>query len=484
MEKKPRGRRLPDFALACMLALALAVLGAPALQAQALPAQAPAALSGASAADRWSIQLSGLRSAKLGSAWFDALLARQPVERSVEKKGEKLSYRGLPLSIVIAMVDGEDAKDPFVFDEALWKAGYSITLVARDGYSATFSTKDLAPDALMIAATEGGKIVAPMTVGDSPKNLWVRDLVAIETSLAPLPAAAEASAFRLALDINGTKASFSLAELEASELWLEDKGSYTTSAGTRYSGVYGGVGLRALLERYTALSPEDSIRFTATDGYEMTYPGSLVLDSKEGSWILAFKLDGDWLPKDPGFVRTVKVGPGDPNIDGHLSVRMVKTVTVKQKDFKDFALKLEGRANWTLDRSTIQSCVSCHKASVSFEKKGQVDSYAGFPAWLILGYVDDPSYAPHRQDKAIPPFDAAAAAAGYKVEFASTDGFMIGLDSRDLSHNDEVILALYKNGLSLPDSEFPLTLVWDRKAKLVPAGIKNARMITLIRAKF
>ena len=94
-----------------------------------------------------------------------------------------------------------------------------------------------------------------MTVGDTAKNLWVRDIASIETSLAPLPAAAEAAAFVLDLEINGTKASFTLAELQKSELYLEDKGSYTTSAGTTYSGVYGGVRLLALLEKYAKIAP-------------------------------------------------------------------------------------------------------------------------------------------------------------------------------------------------------------------------------------
>ncbi|MBL8967833.1 MAG: molybdopterin-dependent oxidoreductase, partial [Spirochaetaceae bacterium] len=349
---------------------------------------------------------------------------------------------------------------------------------------ATFSTKDLAPDALLLALTEDGAAVAPMTVGDSPKNLWVRDLVAIETSLAPPPAAQEASAFRLELDVNGTSASFALAELEKTDLYLEQKGSYTTSAGTRYSGIYGGARLRALLERYTKLSPEDSVKFVAMDGYEMTYPGSLVLDEKDGAWILAWKLDGEYLPKDPGYVRTVKVGAGDPNIDGHLSVRMVKKLVVKQKDFKDFSLSLDGKLRWELDRSTVQSCVSCHKRTVTFEKKGKVDTYTGFPAWLALGYVDDPKYAPHKQDKSFVVYDREAAAKGYPVGFAAADGFSISLDSRDLDRNDDVIIAMYKNDASLPDDEFPLTLVWDKDAKRIPAGIKNIRMLKSMKATF
>ena len=431
------------------------------------------AVSSATAKDEWVIKLEGVREGEIGSNYFASLLEKYGVEKTVEKKGAKFSYRGLPLKYLLAIIDGADATDPYTFDSALWAKGYDVTLVAKDGYSATFNTKDLAPEALLVATQENGQAVAPMTVGDSPKNLWTRDLASIETSLAPLPAASEAASFSLDLDINGVKASFTLADLEKSDLFLEDKGSYTTSAGTHYSGLYGGIKLRALIERYAKLSADDSVNFTAMDGYEMSYPGSLVLDEKDGTWLLAFRLDGDYLTKDPGFIRTIKVGPNDPNIDGHLSVRMVKKITVKQKDFKDFSVALEGKMWWNLDRSTIQSCVSCHKKTVTFEKKGQVDTYTGFPAWLALAYIDDPSYAPHKQDKSLAVYDAALAKKGYKVDFVAKDGFTVSVDAKDLDHNDDVIIAMYKNDANLPDNEFPLILVWDRNAKFVPAGIKN-----------
>jgi hypothetical protein len=467
------------------LAPAQATEPAPA-PAAAPAAEAPAvdATSAASEEPGWSIALSGLRSDSLEPGLYMKLLSdsRLAVEGKAERKGVAFTYRGIPLRYVLAMVDGADASLPYAFDEALWKRGYDVSLVASDGYTATFSTKDIAPDALVLAAYEDGKPVAPMIVGDSPKNLWVRSLAAIETSLAPSPEAAAADAFALDLDVNGSASSHSLKELEASELWLEEKGSYTTSAGTRYSGVYGGARLRNLIERYAILRPEDSVTFVAMDGYEMTYPGSRILDESDGAWILAWKLDGEYLPKDPGYVRTVKVGPSDPNIDGHLSVRMVKRIVVKQSDFKDFSVRLEGRMGWTLDRATLQSCVSCHKRTVNFERKGQSASYTGFPAYLALGYVDDPKYAPHKQDKSLPAYDSELAKTGYKVDFLASDGFSLALDSKELDRNEDVIIAMYKNDANLGEDEFPLVLVWDKDAKLVPAGIKNVKKLASIKA--
>ena len=50
------------------------------------------------------------------------------------------------------------------------------------------------------------------------------------------------------------------------------------------------------------VSKDDSITFIAMDSYEMAYPGSRILDEADGLWILAFRMDGDYLPKDPGFI--------------------------------------------------------------------------------------------------------------------------------------------------------------------------------------
>ncbi|MBU0927860.1 MAG: molybdopterin-dependent oxidoreductase [Spirochaetes bacterium] len=434
----------------------------------------------------WSVSLKGVREAELYQSYFDDAKkhASHYVEKVVEKKGVKTSYRGMPLRLAIAMVDGTEKDHAWLFDEQLWAAGYDVTLIAKDGYSATFNTKDLAPGALVIADLEDGKPIAPMIVGDSLKNLWVRDLARIETSLAPSALVAAAASFSLDIDINGAKASFSLAELEKLPIYTEGRGAYTTSAGTRYEGVYGGVRLLDLLRSYAEIAADDSVTFVAMDGYEMSYPGKTVLDSKDGEWLLAFRLDGDYLPKDPGYVRTIKVGPGTPNVDGHLSVRMVKKIVVKQKDFVDFELKLSGKMAFDLDRSTVQSCVSCHKRTVTFEKKGEVAEYTGFPLWLLLGYVDDAKYAPHKQDASIAPYSDAAADAGYAIDLVAADGFKVSVDSREVTRNDDLIVAMYKNGEKLPAGEAPLVLVWDRAAKKVPAGVKNIKMLASVGARF
>ena len=445
------------------------------------------AASAASAAADWSVSLKGLRSDSLSQAYYQKLKSagQHYLRKTVDKKGVSVEYSGLSLASILAMVDGSDSAHPFSFDAERWAEGYDIVLTAADGYSVSFSTKDLAPEALILADREADVYLAkPMTVGDAPKNLWVKDLVSISTSLAPVTASAEAKAFALELDINGTKASLSLADMEKDSAYIEGNGSYTTSAGTKYTNTYGGISLSALLGRYMDLKAQDAVTFVATDGYEMTYPGSLILDESDGKWLLAFKMDGDYLPKDPGYIRTIKVGPQTPNIDGHSSVKMIQRIVVSQEGFKDFNLSYSGKMEGSLDRSTVQSCVSCHGKEVAFERKDVKARYKGFPLHLLLAYADDPVYAPHKQGSEVLAYDAAAAKAGYGVEVIAEDGYSIKLDSRDLHNNNDIILAMYRESETLGPDEFPLVLVWDKNAARIPEGIKNVKRVSSIRLLF
>ena len=128
----------------------------------------------------------------------------------------------------------------------------------------------------------------------------------------------------------------------------------------------------------------------------------------------------------------------------------------------------------------MQSGVSCHKKTVHFERKNTSGIYTGIPVWRLLAYSDDPRYAPHRQDDSIRSYNDAAAAEGYRVTIIAADGFSVDLDSRELDKNDDVILAMYKEGEILEGEDWPLILVWDKDAEIVPDGIKPVRQIVEI----
>ncbi|MBN2050443.1 MAG: molybdopterin-dependent oxidoreductase [Spirochaetales bacterium] len=429
----------------------------------------------------WSVSLSGIRQDTLTASYFQDAKEHGShyVERVYERKGETNTYKGMPLWLICAMVDGPDGKHPYIFDEDLWKQGYDVTIVAADGYSATFNTVDLPPDAMILADSVDGEPVSPRIAGDIPGNLWVKDVVALELALG---SGGETEIFTLEMDINGEGFSYTLEDLEASPYYLEDMGSYTTSAGTTYTHRYGGVRFADLLSSYVKIEDDTTITVQAMDGYEMTYNGAQITDTSDGVWILAFKADGEYLPLDPGYIRTVKVGPGTPNIEGHSSARMVKKILVSAEPYRDFNLTMEGLINDVLDRQTVQAGISCHKTEVQYynKKSDEVIAYQGIPLWCLMAWSDDPDYAPHKQDKSILSYNAEAAEAGYSVVITASDGFSVTLDSRELHKNDQVILAMYREGKELAGDEWPLILVWDKDTAVVPQGIKAVKNVAKI----
>ncbi len=399
------------------------------------------------------------------------------VERQLEKKGETHSYRGIPLHLLIAMVDGPDNEHPYVFDVSKWEAGYDITITAADGYSVTFLSSDFSPEEIIVADEIDGKAIAPQLAGDIPGNLWVKDIALIEADLGATADGGEG--FTLKADIAGIQKEYTIEELEASPWYVEGTGSFTTSAGTTHTHTYAGITFAEFVNSFTTLEPDTTVTMIAMDGYEMTYSGEQLLDTTDGQWILAFKIDGEYMEFDPGYIRTVKIGPNNPNIEGHLSVKMIETIKATGEKFEDFSLHLKGKMEWDLDRQTVQSGISCHKTTVTYfnRKAGQEETYTGIPLHLLLAYADDPQHAPHHQDKSIISYNEEAAKTGYAVKISAADGFSITLDSKEIHGNNDVIIAMFKNGGPLPERERPLIIVWDKEAETVPAGIKPVRNI-------
>jgi hypothetical protein len=411
----------------------------------------------------WMILLAGVRQNELWQSdfelWKDSTDSYRFVE--LEKKGETNLYGGFPLSSVVAIVDDADGGMPYVFQADNWAEGYDITLTAADGYSYTFSTLDASADQIYLVDNIDGEPVPPQIAGNITTKAWVRDLAEIELSLAPVSLAA--NDFEFELDINGETSTYTIPELEAMPIYVEDRGSYTNSYGNTFDAVWGGVKLVPLLEAFMEVTPDTAIRVIAMDGYEMSFGGDMLLDQADGDWILAFRENGEYMPEDPGYIRLVKVGPDNPNIPGHASARMIKRIVTEGEPFRDFELTIEGRDGVEVfDRQTLQSGVTTNRNRVTYyDRRADVDvPYMGISVWRLLERLD-----------------------GYRaVTLEATDGFAVTLESAELAGNDDVILAMYTgpdDELLGPD-EWPLRLAWDKDADLVPDGIKSVRNVVRI----
>lgn len=436
----------------------------------------------------WTINVEGVRADAVEQLRLDEASVHPShfIELELEKKGVKSLYGGIPLRMVVAMADGTDAKHPYIFDEEAWNSGYDISLVAADGYTATFNTKDVPADALIIAVEVNGESIAPMIAGEVQSSLWVQNLAGVELDLKKQADADDD--FRLMLSANNETHSFTLPELESSPLYIEGTGSYTTSAGTTYTHSFGGVRFADFLKNVIKLDDSTPIQVVAMDGYEMTYSGEQITDESDGGvWILAFKMDGEYLPLDPGYIRTVKIGEGNPNIPGHSSMRMIREIRVSGDAYREFTLQMTGKLDFEIDRQTLQTGISCHERTITyFDRKSESEiEYTGIPLWRLLAYSDDARYAPHKQDSSILSYDGdAAQQERYTVKIEASDGFTIELDSAQVHMNDDVIIAMFQGEDELPDRDWPLVIVWDKDAAMVPDGIKAVRNIAAIHLIF
>jgi hypothetical protein len=461
---------------------------------QETDATASASISG----DWWELTLSGIREETVTLKQFAEIkkgAAKKGVlqDLEVERKGVSATYQAYPLKELIARIDGTDWKEPFVFDDELWEKGYDVTLTASDGYSATFSTADVASDALYFYDVKDGETSEPGIVGlNVSSKYFINDLVSIQCALAPK--AEVKDIHRLEVVINGQENSFSRPDLKKTPYYVEGIGGFTTSAGTYYENTYGGIALAEFLNSFVTIAPENGVTMIATDGFTMSYNFEELSNRDDGIWILAFEIDGEFVDIDPGPFRGVKIQDvtketGVPNIDGHSSPKMVKRIEVSAEVFRDFSLLVKGKMESNLDRATIQSGINCsaHKTSIDFfnKKSGEIEHYTGMPLFSLLAFGDDPHYAPHKQtDQNILAYDQTAAKAGYKVKISAADGYSIVLDSKELDGNEDVILAMYQDGEELSDADWPLKLVWDVDTAVVPEGIKAVKNITSIELLF
>lgn len=410
------------------------------------------------------------------------------VSMRVERMGHDYLYMGLPLSVLIGKVDESIS---VASSQKLWNDGYDITLTGSEGYSVTFNTGEIDSDNMLLAVMRDGEYIRPAIVGGLSSKYHIEHVVEI---VCDTEEEAGQQPYNLEMNIQGELFRFSREELESSPYVVEGLGGYTTSSGTYHEQYYTGVHFADFLSSIIPVQEESVISVEALDGYKMSYSGADLLDEGDGVWILAFRSDGQYIPLDPGIFRTVKIAGEKtpdiiPNINGNSSARMVKRISYTDESFRDFTLLIKGKITVELDRATIQSGISgsSHGTRITYtDRKTHTDElYTGIPLYYLLAYADDELYQPHKQsDKSILAYDREAAEAGYRVRVSAADGYSVTLDSRELHNNNDVVLAMYEDESELKGEDWPLKLVWDKHADVIPEGIKAVRNVVSIELLF
>jgi hypothetical protein len=261
-----------------------------------------------------------------------------------------------------------------------------------------------------------------------------------------------------------------MADLEALES-IAAPGTFTNSAGVDYPAAYTGIPFLALIGN----APSDgTVRVTASDGYSMNYPVSQLLDVSQGTWVLAYKENSGYMPLDPGYLRIVQVGEGNPHFTSSLSARMVERIEVLG-EYTAYTLTVTGETTRVFTRGELEAGIGCpcHTAIVTVTSKGETAIYSGLPLWRLLAYVDGGS-APtadegiHYDDS---DFNDALVAEGYQIVLTASDGYSQTVPLSLIARDDRFVVALKKNGTFLEASkDGAMRFVFDDSVVL-PEGV-------------
>ncbi|MHC1594340.1 MAG: hypothetical protein ACXQT2_03430 [Methanotrichaceae archaeon] len=155
-----------------------------------------------------------------------------------------------------------------------------------------------------------------------------------------------------------------------------------------------------------------------------------------------------------------------------LSAKYVETIRVYSAPDADWSLSLEGAANDTITKSHFEQALACTMGGHAAEyTDGNGRTWEGMPLWLLCGWVDDDN--PHSGGA----YNDSMAVAGYNITIISRDGYQVTFDSRNITRNENYIVANSLNGVHIPsdDDSWPLRLVGANVS-----GSKNVKGIARI----
>ena len=258
---------------------------------------------------------------------------------------------------------------------------------------------------------------------------------------------------------------FDMADIEALET-LTAKGTFTTSTGAEYTATYSGVPMTTLIGNVPASA---TIRVTASDGYSMNYEAGMFLDQSEGTWVLAYKENGLYMPNDPGYLRIVQIGSNNPHFTSSLSAKMVERIEILGS-YQAYSLVVIGEVTRMFERGELEAGIGCpcHTAEVSVTSKGVTSVYSGLPLWRLIAYVDDEVFPAadegiHYNDE---DFNDTLAAEDYTITLMASDGYEQTVLSSWIARNDLFIVAFKKDGVFLDADDGFMRFAFDDSVEL------------------
>ncbi len=413
---------------------------------------------------KWNITLNGTVSWDMKGSVFNSMIEcrAHTAYYNYTEDGTTYSYKGTPLYNLVGAVDDMEQGDHWTFNDTLAQRNYNVTVIAKDGYSYTFSSKQIARnDSIIIASQLNGEPLpedsAPLRiVGEGLSGFMEVGRIA-EIRLTGLEKEPKET---WEVTLNGSVKTEIEAE-EFSSLFSQYSEYHNyTEEGTSYS--YRGITLSHLVGAVddekkeldyslneTLASKGYNVSVIAEDGYSYTFDIQKI--ANDDSIIVASELNGEPLPEEDAPLKLVGEDlSGFQQVTRIAEIRLTDLPQEKEKQ-TTWNVTLDGLRKTEITNLEFESRVNENPAYHNYTEDGTTYSYRGTPLYSIVAAVDD------QEQNWV--FNETLAEKGYEVSITATDGYTISFSSERISNNDSIILANQLNGEPLPEEDKPLRVM-------------------------
>lgn len=124
----------------------------------------------------WEIKMEGIESVVLDRSTFESMATCPDTPHpavtytTTTKEGDEVEYEGMGLWVLISMIDGGDAEGGhYMFNDELADKGYTVEVIASDGFAVEFSSEEIKRnDDIIIAYKANGE---PLPESDAPLRI-------------------------------------------------------------------------------------------------------------------------------------------------------------------------------------------------------------------------------------------------------------------------------------------------------------------------
>jgi PKD repeat protein/DMSO/TMAO reductase YedYZ molybdopterin-dependent catalytic subunit len=423
--------------------------------------------SSAPSAD-YTLSMKGNVTRTITKSQFEEALACVPSGHNVTWTDTNGSvWGGIPLWVLVGMVDDAESGSHYTFNDALATQGYTVKVKASD-WDTSLASADIARDGgYLVANTLNGSALPTTTPSGKPcwplmlkgsKVFGGQQVGGVnEIELVGLPQPPTGWTLTMEGDVTDviTQQYFEQA------IVCHHNVTYTDSSARTWTGVplWDLVGSVDDIETSSHWTFNDTranvsgytVRVIAGDGYNATFTSLSV--SHNNGFIVANTLNGTALSGSNGNLKLV--GPATTSGGQRVgNVTKIRLEGLPSYPAGAYNLTLKGRISDVITQPELEEWIAHHQATYT---DGNSNVYTGIPLWRLMGWVDD--RIPHGPDG----FNDAAAAAGYKVIVKAGDGYSKEFTSTAIGKNDNFIIANIMNGVPLPTTgshpPWPLRLV-------------------------